>query len=119
MSKNEKVFCDCNIIHEEVVKKVHEQMPSKENLNKLADLYKVFADKTRVSILWALQKSEMCVCDLAALLNMTKSAISHQLKFLRLANLVKYNKEGKVVYYSLADCRIKEILEKGFEHSKE
>jgi ArsR family transcriptional regulator len=94
-------------------------MPKSEDFYDLADLYKMFADSTRVRILWALSCEEMCVCDLAVLLGMTKSAVSHQLKSLRLSNLVKYDKQGKVVYYSLSDDHVKDIFEKGFEHIKE
>ncbi|HHU74808.1 MAG TPA: helix-turn-helix transcriptional regulator, partial [Clostridiales bacterium] len=82
----------------------------------LADFFKVFGDSTRIKILWALDREDMCVCDLAVLLGMTKSAISHQLKTLRQARLVKYRKKGKVVIYSLADDHVKNILEVGFEH---
>ncbi|MDR0323483.1 MAG: metalloregulator ArsR/SmtB family transcription factor [Treponema sp.] len=94
-------------------------MPANEDLYDLANLYKMFSDGTRIKILFALSCNPMCVCDLASLLGMTKSAISHQLKLLRLSNLVKYSKQGKVVYYSLADDHIKDIFEKGFEHIKE
>ena len=107
------------MIHEETVRRVFESMPGDDNFYALANLYKMFADYTRVKILWALSREIMCVCDLAALLGMTKSAISHQLKSLRLSNLVKYEKQGKVVYYSLADDHVKDIFEKGFEHIAE
>lgn len=119
MRESKQPICDCDVIHEEVVDKVREMMPPAKDFYDLANLYKMFSDNTRVRILWALNCNEMCVCDLAVLLNMTKSAISHQLKSLRLANLVKYDKQGKVVYYSLADSHIKEIFEKGFEHVHE
>ena len=112
-------MCDCEVIHEEVVRRVRKVMPKDEDFYDLADLYKMFADSTRVRILWALSCGEMCVCDVAVLLGMTKSAISHQLKSLRLANLVKYSKRGKAVYYSLADSHVKDIFEKGFEHIHE
>jgi len=108
--------CTTTIIHEEVVARVREAMIDDKYFYNLANLFKMFADNTRLKILWALSKEDMCVCDLAALLGMTKSAISHQLKSLRLANLVKYIRRGKVVYYSLVDCHAKEIFEKGFEH---
>ena len=111
--------CDCEVIHEDIVRKVRKTMPKDEDFYDLADLYKMFSDSTRVRILWALFCEEMCVCDIAVLLNMTKSAISHQLKSLRLTNLVKYDKRGKVVYYSLADSHVKDIFEKGFEHIHE
>ena len=108
--------CDCDVIHEDTVKKVGKKMPKDEVFYDLADLYKMFADSTRVRILWALSCEEMCVCDIAVLLGMTKSAISHQLKSLRLTNLVKHDRRGKIVYYSLADSHVKDVFEKGFEH---
>lgn len=113
------IFCDCEMIHKELVAAVREKMPDDNTLYDLADFFKVFGDSTRVKILWALVKNEMCVCDLAALLNMTKSAISHQLTALRKANLVKNRRFGKIVYYSLADDHVKAILEMGFEHIEE
>jgi ArsR family transcriptional regulator len=119
MKKENQFSCDCDVIHEDVVKRVRKAMPKEEDFYDLADLYKMFADSTRVRILWALFREEMCVCDIAVLLGMTKSAISHQLKSLRLSNLVKYNKRGKEVYYSLADSHVKDIFEKGFEHIRE
>ena len=111
--------CDSNVIHEDVVERVRAAMPEGDNFYDLATLYKMFSDYTRLKILWALSCADMCVCDLAALLGMSKSAISHQLKSLRLTNLVKYDKQGKVVYYSLADSHVKDIFEKGFEHITE
>lgn len=119
MKDIEKTACDCEVIHDEVVRQVGDQMPPKEDFYALANLYKMYSDPTRVRILWALYCHEMCVCDLAVLLGMTKSAISHQLRSLRMANLVKFEKQGKVTYYSLADCHVKDIFEKGFEHIKE
>jgi len=107
------------VIHDDVVKRVRKAMPIDEDFYDLADLYKMFSDSTRVRILWALSCNELCVCDIAVLLDMTKSAISHQLKSLRLSNLVKYDKRGKEVYYSLADDHVKDIFEKGFEHIHE
>ncbi|MDR2508365.1 MAG: metalloregulator ArsR/SmtB family transcription factor [Candidatus Accumulibacter sp.] len=111
--------CDCDVIHKDVVDSVRGKMAPKEEYNRLATLYKMFADGTRVQILNALDHSEMCVCDLAVLLGMTKSAISHQLKTLRLLNLVSFRKEGQIVFYSLADSHVKDILDKGFEHINE
>lgn len=110
-------MCDCNVIHEDVVDAVKQQMPDDNRVKVLAEFYKVFSDATKVKILWALDISEMCVCDLAVLTNLTKSAISHQLSFLKEVNLVKSRKEGKNVYYSLADLCVKEILEKGVIHT--
>jgi ArsR family transcriptional regulator len=111
--------CDCEVIHEEAVSRVREVMPPAEDFYDLANLYKMFSDSTRVRILWALNCGKMCVCDLAVLLNMTKSAVSHQLKSLRLAKLVTYERQGKVVFYALADSHVRDIFEKGFEHIHE
>ena len=108
--------CDCNVIHEDVVEKARAAMPEIEKLYDLSELFKVFGDSTRTGILWALDASEMCVCDIAVLLNMTKSAISHQLRILKNMKLVKFRKEGKSAYYSLADDHIKLILEQGMDH---
>lgn len=117
--ENPQMHCDCEVIHEEIVYKVRNMMPPEKDFYDLVNLYKMFSDSTRVQILWALNCNKMCVCDLAVLLGVSKSAISHQLKSLRLTNLVKYEKRGKVVYYSLADDHIKDIFEKGFEHIHE
>lgn len=116
---NKAIFCDCDVIHAEVVEEVKKHMQEEEKLYELADFYKMFSDSTRIKILWALDTSEMCVCDLAVLLNMTKSAVSHQLKTLRQEKLVKYRKEGKNVFYSLQDEHVKNILEIGLEHIEE
>ena len=113
------VFCDCEVIHGSVVEAVRDRMPEDSELYDLADFFKIFGDSTRAKIMWALEESEMCVCDVAVLLNMTKSAISHQLRVLKQSNLVKYRKEGKIVYYSLADDHVKAILEMGMEHIRE
>jgi ArsR family transcriptional regulator len=118
-AKKSAPICDCDVIHSKLVEQVRKTMPREEDFYDLADLYKMFSDTTRVRILWALSTAKMCVCDIAVLLNMTKSAISHQLRALRLANLVKYDKKGKSVYYSLADSHVKDIFEKGFEHIRE
>ncbi len=88
--------CDCNVIHEDIVNQVRDKMPQEESLYDLAELFKVFGDSTRIKILWALDQSEMCVCDIAFLLNMTQSAISHQLRVLKQAGLVKSRREGKL-----------------------
>jgi ArsR family transcriptional regulator len=108
--------CDCDVIHEDVVNQVKEKMPQEETLYDLAELFKVFGDTTRIKILWALDEAEMCVCDIAVLLNMTQSAISHQLRVLKQANLVKNRREGKVVYYSLNDEHVKQIFDQGLTH---
>ncbi|MDR2964742.1 MAG: metalloregulator ArsR/SmtB family transcription factor [Treponema sp.] len=117
--QKKKFTCDYEVIHEAVVKRVQKKMPEGRIFYDLANLYKMFADGTRVKILWALSCSPMCVCDLAVLLGMTKSAISHQLRFLRLSNLVKYKKEGKNVFYSLADDHVRTIFKEGLDHIKE
>ena len=119
MKKEKQFSCDCEVIHEETVSRIRAAMPDSRDFYDLANLYKMFSDNTRVKILWALSCTPMCVCDLAVLLGMTKSAISHQLKSLRLSNLVKYEKKGKIVFYSLVDDHVKDIFEKGFEHIKE
>ncbi|HYF84221.1 MAG TPA: metalloregulator ArsR/SmtB family transcription factor [Clostridia bacterium] len=111
--------CSCSIIHEEVVARVRESMPVEETLYDLAELFKVFGDTTRIKILCALFESEMCVCDIAALLCMNQSAISHQLRVLKQARLVKYRKDGKVVYYSLDDEHVKQIFDHGLVHVNE
>lgn len=109
-------FCDCDVLHEKTVKVVKETMPTDEDVADISDFFRIFADSTRVKILWALDKSEMCVCDIAVLLGMTKSAVSHQLKVLKDAGLVKNRRSGKVVFYSHADEHIKDIFEKAVEH---
>ena len=109
-------MCDCDMIHEKVVESTRGRMQKEAEYLDLAALFKMFGDGTRVKILHALELNEMCVCDLAALLGMTKSAISHQLKALRLSNLVKSRRDGQVVYYSLADDHVKYILDIGFDH---
>jgi DNA-binding transcriptional ArsR family regulator len=110
---------DCTVIHEEVVAAVRKKMPDDELLLDLADLFKVFGDSTRVKIISALLRAEMCVCDIAALLGMSKSAISHQLRTLRQTRLVKYRREGKVVYYSLEDEHVGIIFDQGLVHVSE
>lgn len=108
--------CSCNVVHEDVINRVREVMPEEEILYDLADFFKVFGDTTRVKIIYALLKEEMCVCDISILLGMNQSAISHQLRVLRQARIVKFRKEGRVVYYSLDDEHVKNILEQGFTH---
>jgi ArsR family transcriptional regulator len=117
--KKELDRCEITVIHEDVVKRVSKNLPDEEDLYDLAELFKVFGDSTRVRILCALDEAEMCVCDIAALLNMTQSAISHQLRVLKQARLVKNRKEGKVVYYSLDDDHVKSIFNQGLMHIKE
>jgi DNA-binding transcriptional ArsR family regulator len=114
--KSKSTTCDTNIIHREVVDRVLVAMPPEEKLYDLAELFKVFGDSTRIKILCALQEEVMCVCDIAALLGMTQSAISHQLRILKQASLVKYRRDGKVVYYSLDDEHVSNIFAQGFAH---
>ena len=109
-------MCDCDMIHEKVVENTRSRMQKEAEYLDLAALFKMFGDGTRVKILHAFELNEMCVCDLSALLGMTKSAISHQLKALRLSNLVKSRRDGQVIYYSLADDHVKYILDIGFDH---
>lgn len=106
-------------VHEDIVKQVKDEMPDEESLYDLADFFKVFADSTRIKILYVLLCSEMCVCDLAQILNMTQSAISHQLRTLKQMDLVRNRREGKTIFYSLADNHIKAILNQGMEHINE
>jgi ArsR family transcriptional regulator len=117
--KKEELVCDCDVIHSEVVEAVKNNMPEDNELYDLSDFFKVLGDSTRSKIIWALDEHELCVCDLAVLLGMTKSAISHQLRALREANLVVNRRDGKNVFYSLADDHIKQIFEKGLEHIRE
>lgn len=115
MGKNE-LTCDCLVIHSEAVENVKNAFPDEEVMLNLADFFKIFSDSTRIKILYALDKGELCVCDISSLLNMTISAVSHQLKLLRESNLVKTHREGKVIYYSLADEHVQKIIECGLEH---
>jgi len=117
--KRDEIRCEASIIHEEVIDKVREKMPPEESLYDLAELFKVFGDSTRIKIIWALFESEMCVCDIAYLLNMSQSAISHQIRVLKQARLVKRRKEGKVVYYSLDDRHVELIFKQGLSHINE
>lgn len=115
MSKNEFI-CDCNIIHKEVVEDTINKMPEENTFFKLADFFKLLGDTTRARILWALDQNEMCVCDIANVLGMSKSSISHQLSTLRRANIVRCKKIGKEVYYTLDDDHVKKSFELGLEH---
>lgn len=119
MDTEKQPICDCEVINEEIVEDTSKKMQPKEEYIRLASLFKMFGDGTRLQILYALEQNEMCVCDLATLLGVTKSAISHQLKGLRLANLVKFRRDGQIVYYSLADDHVKGIIDIGIEHLSE
>jgi ArsR family transcriptional regulator len=109
----------CNVLHPLTVRSVSQQMPSESDLNSLADFFKLFSDKTRVGILWALSLSEMCVCDLSMLLKMKQPAISQHLKNLRQMRIVRTRREGKVIYYSLDDDHIRTVLNSGLWHIDE
>ena len=111
--------CEFIHVHEDIVAKVTENMPDEETLYDLADLFRLFADSTRIKILYVLFESEMCVCDIAQLLGMTQSAISHQLRSLKQAKLVKNRRDGKTVFYSLADGHVSTILNQGMDHVQE
>ena len=107
---------ECEVLNQEIVDNVRKQMLDEDILFDVSDFFKILGDSTRAKIMWALDKSDMCVCDLACLLGMTKSAISHQLKTLRDSKLVKFKKEGKLVIYSFADDHVRDIFEKAIEH---
>lgn len=111
--------CDYIYIHEDVVKEVTSELPKEEKLYELADFFKVFADSTRIKILYVLSKHEMCVCDIALLLKTSQSAISHQLRMLKQMKLVKNRRDGKSILYSLSDHHIESIISQGLEHINE
>ena len=115
MSKNEFI-CDCNIIHKDKVEDTVNQMGDEELLNKLAEFFKILGDTTRTKILYALDKNELCVCDIANVLGMSKSSISHQLGTLKRSGIVKCKKIGKEVFYTLDDAHVQQVFEVGFEH---
>ncbi len=118
--KEKNVECCENVeIHKELLEKVEKTMPEETELYDLAELFKVFGDSTRIRILFVLLEAEVCVCDLAAVLNMTQSAISHQLRILKQSKLVKNRREGKSIFYSLADEHVKTIIAMGREHIEE
>ena len=119
MSGSQAPHCGYMHRHEEVIQRVNQEMPEEETLFDLAELFKVFGDSTRIRILYALFQSEMCVCDIAQLLGMTQSAISHQLQTLKKSKLVKYRRQGKTVFYSLADAHVRAIIGQGMEHVTE
>lgn len=117
--EDDKEICESVVIHKEVVENTKTKMPDDTSLNELADFFKIFGDSTRVRILWALSLNQMCVCDIAALLNMSQSSISHQLRVLKQNKFVKNRRDGKVVYYSLLDEHISYILKQGLTHISE
>lgn len=105
--------------HQDVVRRVLEKQPKEENLYDLAELFKVFGDSTRIRILYALVESELCVGDMAQILNLSQSAVSHQLKILKDAKLVKFRRDGKIIFYALDDDHVRNILSTGMEHVEE
>lgn len=111
--------CGFLCVHRQTVDRVLSEMPDDEALYDLAELFKVFGDSTRIKILYALFEAELCVCDIAQLLNLTQSAISHQLRVLKAFRLVRPRKEGKTVFYSLADDHVRKIIAQGMEHVEE
>ena len=111
-------ICDCNVIHEAIVNQTKEKMLDNVFIKEISLFFKILGDNTRVKILFALDNNEMCVCDIANVLNMTKSSISHQLSFLKQNNIVKCNRVGKEVYYSLDDEHVKEVFEVAISHIK-
>lgn len=108
--------CEIQGIHSDIIHSVQNKLPDFSHLRELADVFKLFGDSTRIGILWALSESEMCVCDLCALLKMKQPAVSHQLKNLKLARIIKARRDGKVIYYSLDDDHIRKMLDFGMEH---
>ena len=111
--------CQDEIVHTDTLAAVRAQLPPDELLYDLAELFKIFGDSTRVKILYALLQNELCVCDIAGLLDVSQSAVSHQLRVLKASKLVKFRREGKVVFYSLADDHVMSILSQGMEHIEE
>ncbi len=111
--------CEFQHVHEDTVHRISGIMPDEEALFDLAELYKIFGDSTRIKILYALFEAELCVCDIATLIGMSMSAVSHQLRILKQASLVKFRREGKTVFYSLADDHVRSILGQGMEHISE
>ena len=111
--------CEFLAVHEDTMQRVHSLLPGEDDLYDLAELFKVFGDSTRIKILYVLFESELCVCDIAQLLGMTQSAVSHQLRILKSNKLVKFRREGKTVFYSLDDDHVRSILSLGMEHLDE
>lgn len=119
VAANDVECCESCLVHEELVNVINEKMPEEDKLYDLAELFKVFGDSTRIKILFVLFEAEVCVCDLAETLHMTQSAISHQLKILKQSKLVNNRREGKSVFYSLADGHVRTIIAQGMEHIEE
>ena len=119
MEKDEKMCCEKQEVHEDLLRIVNETMPEETELYDLAELFKVFGDSTRIKILYALFESDLCVGDLAQLVNISQSAVSHQLKILKDAKLVKFRREGKIIFYMLDDDHVRTMLSMGMEHVEE
>ena len=119
LQDSEAPHCDFISVHEDIVNRVMQVMPADQQLLDLAEFFRVFGDSTRIRILYVLSQSEMCVCDIAQMLRMTQSAISHQLAVLKKSKLVKYRREGKTVFYSLSDGHVRTIIDQGMEHVSE
>lgn len=119
MDRQNEVTCSETIVHEELVALVERTMPQETQIYELAELFKIFGDSTRMRILFVLLEAEVCVCDLSRVLNMTVSAVSHQLKILKRSKLVKSRRDGKSVLYSLADAHVRTIISQGMEHVEE
>lgn len=117
--KEDNALCQENVVHLELLKIINEKMPNEEIIFDLSELFRILGDSTRMRILFVLVESEACTCDLAEVLKMTSSAISHQLKALQRAKLVKSRREGRAVYYSLADDHVRTIISQGMEHIEE
>ena len=111
--------CEFLCVHEDAVREVLEKMPDEDMLYDLAELFKVFGDSTRIRILYALAEHELCVCDIAGILRLSQTAVSHQLRVLKQSKLVKARRDGKIVFYSLDDDHVYSILNKGTEHLAE
>ena len=119
MTEREDLCCEVPEIHEDLLKIVHETMPEETELYDLAELFKIFGDTTRIRILYALFEAELCVCDIAQLLSLSQTAVSHQLRLLKGSKLVKSRRDGKTVFYSLADDHVRSIIGQGMEHVEE
>ncbi|MEE1013565.1 MAG: metalloregulator ArsR/SmtB family transcription factor [Clostridia bacterium] len=117
--KHDIECCDFLCVHEDVIKNLAAKLPEEETLYDLAELFKVFGDSTRIRILYVLSESELCVCDLAQILGVSQNAVSHQLRVLKNNKLVRYRREGKMIFYSLADDHVKSIINQGMEHVTE
>ena len=119
MAEREDLCCEAHELHRELLEIVNKTMPEETELYDLAELFKIFGDSTRIRILFVLFEAEVCVCDLAQVLNMTQSAVSHQLKILKQNKLVKSRREGKSIFYSLVDDHVRTIIAQGQEHIEE